>query len=143
MLNTMRSFLSLTLFLSLVSNLATSSCGRPIASDFQGTQSAHATAAGKTRCSLPFPNSYVSDYANVIDQSAKDELESKLQKLKSSGNIDFAVVFVETTDGQDIFDYSLALARCWGVGRKNPDKAGLLLLVAVKERKWRIQISRV
>lgn len=94
-------------------------------------------------CSLPRPQGYVSDFANVLSQDRRGELESKLRQLKKSGEIDFAVVTVETTGGETPFDYSLNLARCWGVGGGNADKAGVLMLVAVKDRQWHIQISRV
>jgi uncharacterized membrane protein YgcG len=140
----MRIFVSLILITSYLSVFATVSCDRRPPSGFQSKQSSPDATAEQTPCLLPVPDTYVSDYANVLDhQDAKDELEHKLRKLKSRGNIDFVVVLIKSTGGQDIFDYSLALARCWNIGNQNPDKAGLLLLVAVKDRKWHIQITRV
>src|SRR5205823_1738278 len=56
--------------------------------------------------------------------------------------IQFAVVTVNTTGGQDIFDYSLAVARGWGIGSKDTSKPSLLLLVAIKDRKYFTQVSR-
>ena len=38
--------------------------------------------------------------------------------------------------------YSLRLARGWGIGSKEGEKNGLLLVVAVNDRKWRVQVSR-
>src|SRR6185369_6973272 len=46
------------------------------------------------------------------------------------------------TKGRDIFDYSLAVARGWGVGAKDTSKPGLLLLVAIADRKYQDQVSR-
>lgn len=42
---------------------------------------------------------------------------------------------------QDIFDYSLAVARGLGIGSKEGEKNGFLLLVAVKDRKYFTQVS--
>jgi uncharacterized protein len=63
--------------------------------------------------------------------------------LREKANIEFAVVTIDTTNGQPIFDYSLALAREWGVGPKDRSQGGgLLLLLAIKDREWRLQVSR-
>ena len=84
----------------------------------------------------------MNDSAGVMKSDSKEKLEQKLDSLKSTASIDFAVATVKTTNEQPIADYSLALARCWDVGGSNPDKAGLLLLLAVDDRKWHMQISR-
>ena len=66
-----------------------------------------------------------------------------MTELRTKTDIEFAVVTVETTGGQPIFDYSLAVAKGWGVGPKDTTKGGgLLLMVAVKDRQWRLQVSR-
>jgi uncharacterized protein len=100
------------------------------------------TATEPAKCSLPLPKSAVSDFANVLDQDSKERLEEKLRGLKERSKIDFAIAIIDSTGEKPIFDYSLALARCWDVGAANPDKAGLLLLIAVKDRKWHMQISK-
>jgi uncharacterized protein len=105
-------------------------------------QSSLPAASPTPQCSLPFSGNYVNDFAQVMTTDARDKLEQKLDDLKSRANIDFAVVTLETTNEQSIFDYSLALARCWNLGTKNPDGSGLLLMLAVKDRKWHMQISR-
>lgn len=87
------------------------------------------------------PTGFVNDYANVIDGQTKSRLETILTNLKQRADIEIAVVTVPTTNGEDIFDYSLAVARGWGIGAKGGDKAGLLLLVAVNDRKYFTQVS--
>jgi uncharacterized protein len=91
---------------------------------------------------LPIPTGYVNDYANVIDRATKDRLEATLGNLDRQHQIQFSVVTVDTTAGQDIFDYSLAVARGWGIGSKDTQKPSLLLLVAIKDRKYYTQVSR-
>jgi hypothetical protein len=91
---------------------------------------------------LPPPKGFVNDFAGVIDIEAGSQLEARLRRLKARANIEIGVVTVETTGGQDIFDYSLAVARGWGIGPPDgEDGGGLLLLFAVKDRKWRLQVS--
>ena len=91
---------------------------------------------------LPAPEGFVNDFANVIDERTEESLETKFEQLRANGRIEFAVVTVETTGAQSIFDYSLALARGWGVGPpEGQDGGGLLLLVSVKDRQWRLQVS--
>ena len=92
---------------------------------------------------LPPPAGFVADYANVIDSASRTKLESVLTELRNKSEIEFAVVTVETTGGQSIFDYSLAVAKDWGVGPKDTSRGGgLLLMLAIKDRQWRIQVSR-
>jgi uncharacterized protein len=94
---------------------------------------------------LPAPEGYykyVNDNANVIDPATKERLAALLNNLKDRADIEFAIVTVPTTGDTDIFEYSLSLARGWGIGSKEGEKNGLLLLVAVNDRKWWTQVSR-
>src|SRR5260370_24862562 len=91
---------------------------------------------------LPQPTGYVNDYAGVVDSATKERLETTIGSLERQQQIQFSVVTVDTTGGQDIFDYSLAVARGWGIGSKDTQKASLLLLVAIKDRKYFTQVSR-
>lgn len=91
---------------------------------------------------LPAPTGYVNDYANVIDAPTKARMERWLTNLKERADIEFAVVTVPTTGGQDIFNYSLAVARGWGIGSSESEKKGLLLLIAIQDRKYQTQVSR-
>jgi uncharacterized protein len=102
-----------------------------------------AEAEAKVQSPLPPATGFVNDYANVFDPVAKKQLEMLLTDLRDKASIEFAVVTVDTTNGQPIFDYSLAVARGWGVGPKDKSKGGgLLLLLSVKDRQWRLQVSR-
>ena len=91
---------------------------------------------------LPAPTGYVNDYADVIDPATQARMETMLKNLEERAQIQFAVATVKTTDGRDIFDYSLAVARGWGVGGNQGDKNALLLLVAIDDRKYQVQVSR-
>jgi uncharacterized protein len=90
---------------------------------------------------LPVPFNPIVDNANVIDAGTRERLESIYRNLKERANIEYAVLTVPTTGEQDIFDFSLAVARGWGIGPKDGEKAGLLLVVAVQDRKYFTQVS--
>ena len=91
---------------------------------------------------LPSPTGYVNDYAGVINRATKTEIETTLTNLDREQKIQFAVAIVDTTSGKDIFDYSREVARGWGLGSKDTSKPSLLLLVAIKDRKYFTQVSR-
>jgi uncharacterized protein len=100
------------------------------------------TRAQATESPLPPPTGFVNDYANVIDPTTKARLETILTNLRDQHQIEFAVVTVPTTGDQPIFDYTLAVARGWGIGAKDGDHAGGILLVAINDRKYFTQVSR-
>lgn len=77
----------------------------------------------------------------MIDADTRQRLESIYLNLKERAQIEYAVLTVPTTGDQDIFDFSLAVARGWGIGPKDGEKAGLLLVIAVQDRKYFTQIS--
>jgi uncharacterized protein len=91
---------------------------------------------------LPPPTGYVNDYAGVIDAKTKESMETTLTNLDREQQIQFFVVTIDSTKGVDIFDYSLAVARGWGVGSKDTSKPSLLLLAAIADRKAVDQVSR-
>src|ERR1044072_4027153 len=103
---------------------------------------ASSAVAQSDQSPLPAPTGYVNDYAKVIDDGTKSRMEETLTNLDRQHQIQFAVVTIDSTNGRDIFDYSLAVARGWGIGSKDTSKPSLLLLVAIKDRKFQDQVSR-
>ena len=91
---------------------------------------------------LPVPFTPIVDNANVIDPETEARLGAIYNGLKERGAIEYAVVTVDTTADRDIFDYSLAVARGWGIGPKDGEKASFLLVIAVQDRKYFTQVSR-
>ena len=89
---------------------------------------------------LPTRNGSINDYANVLSAADKKRLDSLLAKFLRERDAEFAIATIETTNGEPLFDYSLALARDWKVGTKSG--RGLLLVLAIKDRQWRLQITK-
>lgn len=90
--------------------------------------------------SLPTPSSYINDLADVIDAREERRQEQLLKRLRAISKTVIVVVTVKTTGDITAFDYSLALSRGWKIGEKNGDAA--LMLVAIDDRKYEIQINR-
>ncbi len=106
---------------------------------FSSFQNSTFGQTAKSPLPLPSPFTSIADYANVIDAETQTKLESIYLNLKERANIEFAVATVDTTGGQDIFEYSLAVYRGWGIGSKEND--GFLLLIAVQDRKYYTQVG--
>jgi uncharacterized protein len=81
----------------------------------------------------------LNDFAESLTEKEEKELESVLVQFRDRTKIDFAVAVIISTDERTPFDYSLAMSREWKIGSEN---GGILLLVAVKDRKWWIQIDK-
>jgi uncharacterized protein len=86
------------------------------------------------------PLGYVSDFANVLSPEAKAQLTALCTEVDQKAKAQIAVVTVPTTDGQDIFDYSHALATKWGVGPKQASR-GVLILYATNDHKYWTQVG--
>ncbi len=94
---------------------------------------------GESPVPLPSPFTPIVDNANVIDAETEKKLGAIYLNLMDRANTQFAVVTVDTTGGQDIFEYSLAIYRAWGIGTKTND--GFLLVAAIKDRKYFTQVG--
>lgn len=90
--------------------------------------------------SLPTPVGWVSDRAGLLDISTKNRLEQFLTEVNRQGGVEIAVVTLSTLGGQSVEEVAAELFAAWGVGKKGKDE-GVLLLVAQKERKLRIEVG--
>ena len=89
---------------------------------------------------LPKPTDYVSDLAHVLSQEGIQQIDQVCGNFDhSEADVQVAVVTISSLDGADIAQYARDLANTWGVGRKG---RGVLVLLAINDRKWRIAIGR-
>ena len=90
----------------------------------------------------PKPTSqfFVNDFAEVIEQSAEDEIYSKGAALQEKTAAQVVVVTVDTLDGEEPADYALELGREWGVGQEEEDN-GVVILLAETERQIYIAVG--
>jgi uncharacterized protein len=89
---------------------------------------------------FPKFTNFVVDQADVIPPGAEARLDRELADLQRRTRHQLAIVTVTSLEGRDISDYTLRLARAWGVGRRHYDD-GVVLLVAPNEHKVRIEVG--
>lgn len=86
----------------------------------------------------PKPKGFANDFAGVISGSVIKQLDNIAIELKQKTDFGLAVAVVPDLQGEDPDRYATDLYAKWGVGSKKTD-AGVLLLIAVKERKLKIE----
>ena len=87
---------------------------------------------------FPKPRGLVSDFANVIPPAYQQKIADVTGALLQKTGIPVVVVTMPDIGGAEYNDYANRLYRAWGIGKKGEDK-GVLIFVAVKERKMRIE----
>ncbi|HEV2829233.1 MAG TPA: TPM domain-containing protein [Pyrinomonadaceae bacterium] len=91
---------------------------------------------------LPARSAHVNDFAGVLDEKTRQQLENILANLKLKTGIEFDIATVESTGGQDITEFSLQVARDWNIGTRTSAKKSLLLVLAVNEKTSFTRFSR-
>lgn len=86
------------------------------------------------------PTGYVNDFAHVLSDGTKQELESALSVFEASTSDEIAVAIVPSMGGDYIENYAVKLFEEWGIGKKDKDN-GVLLLLSIEERKLRIEVG--
>jgi uncharacterized protein len=85
-------------------------------------------------------NGFVNDYANIISSSDKIQIEDTLKSIYDSGVAQYSIVTIKSLEGRDIESYALELSQ-GNIGDSQKNN-GLLLLVAVDDRKYRFEVGR-
>ena len=88
----------------------------------------------QTTQKVPAPAGHVNDFAGVVNEQTRQQLENILTNLKLKTGIDFDIATVQSTGGQDISEFSLQLAKDWNIGARASAKKSLLLVLAVNEK---------
>ncbi len=98
------------------------------------------TAISPAQAERPFPKpeGLVNDFAAVISPAYKEKIAALTGELLKKTGIPIVVVTMPDMGGAEYNDYANRLYSAWGIGKKGEDK-GVLIFVAVKERKMRIE----
>jgi len=85
-------------------------------------------------------NGFVNDYAGVLSDEQEVVISAMLKEMYDNKTAQIAVVTIKSLDGMDIegFAYKVAEGKLGDAERDN----GLLLLVAVEDRKYRFEVGR-
>lgn len=89
---------------------------------------------------VPSLSGPVVDKAGILSRNEFNKIENFLLDLNNRSQIQIAVLIVPSLEGESIEDYSMQVAEKWKLGDKEKD-SGALLLVAVKDKKLRIEVG--
>ena len=98
--------------------------------------------AGTARAQeLPTLTQPVNDFANVIDPDSEAELDRRIRALqRTTGDVVIVTTVNTIAPYGSIEEYAVRLFERAGIGQRKQDN-GLLILVAVKERRARIEVG--
>jgi uncharacterized protein len=89
---------------------------------------------------VPTRDIYAQDYGDVLSRETENRINRLSTELHSRTRAQIAVVTIASLEGETVEDYSLALFRKWGIGDRKLNN-GVLILVAVAEKKARIEVG--
>jgi uncharacterized protein len=98
------------------------------------------TLVGALALTFPQLTGRIVDQANIISEDARRVIEPKLADLEARSGIQLVVATINSLEGQEIESYANELFRTWKLGEKAKNN-GVLLLVAPKERRVRIEVG--
>jgi uncharacterized protein len=89
---------------------------------------------------VPTLRGHVNDTADMLSQTAEQQLEQRLSDYEQRTQHQFALLTVDSLEGDALEDFSLRVVEAWKLGQKGKDD-GLLLLIVKGDRKLRIEVG--
>lgn len=86
------------------------------------------------------PQGYVSDFAGVVDEGARAELNAYCARVEKATGAQIALVTLPGLQGEPVEDVANLLYRKWGVGSRKSNE-GVLVLLAVADRRSRVEVG--
>ena len=86
------------------------------------------------------PQSYVNDYARLLSDNARDQIENTLADFEKATSNQVVVAIFPSLEGEALEDFSIRLAEKWKVGSKKYSN-GIMLLIFKEDRKIRIEVG--
>lgn len=105
------------------------------------TLSSIADIHGQNYPPRPEPAVYVNDFANILSENQRGELERTLVDYHDSTSTQIVVLTIPSLEGMEASQYAVELGEKWGIGQADKDN-GVLFLVAPNERKMFILTGR-
>lgn len=87
---------------------------------------------------VPKPYGWVNDFAGVISDDYRAKISEIIRELEEKTSAEIAVVTIGSIAPNDEKGYARLLFDSWKPGKKGKDN-GVLMLLAVRERRWRIE----
>lgn len=90
---------------------------------------------------VPALSGHVVDITATLSAQAQQAMEAKLAAFEQQHGAQIVVLMVPTTQPEDIASYANRVANSWKIGRHDVGD-GLLLIVALNDRKVRIEVAK-
>ena len=88
----------------------------------------------------PAPTRWYTDSANLLNVTDATALDQKLKAFEERSGVQFIIYVFPTLAGDPLEDFTIRAAEKWKAGQKKYDN-GLILFVAVQEKKTRIEVG--
>ncbi len=88
----------------------------------------------------PDYTSFVNDYTGVVSADWKNKIENLCKDVKNKTGAEIAVAVINSLEGLTIEEYAVKLFEKWKIGKADKDN-GVLLLIAIKDRRLRIEVG--
>ncbi|MDD5741558.1 MAG: TPM domain-containing protein [Candidatus Nanoarchaeia archaeon] len=82
----------------------------------------------------------VTDYTGILSSNEVAQLESKLEQYEKTTSNQIAVMIVNSLEGKDLDEFSIAIAEKAKLGQKGKDN-GVLVFIARNDRKIKIEVG--
>lgn len=89
---------------------------------------------------VPPLRAHVNDEADLLSPAAEQALERKLTAYEQKSQQQFALLTIDSLEGDALEDFSIRVVESWKLGKKGKDD-GLLMLVVKRDRKLRIEVG--
>lgn len=98
------------------------------------------TPASALARAVPPLRAHVNDEADMLSAEAEQRLEQRLSDYEQRSQHQFALLTIDSLEGDALEDFSIRVAEAWKLGKKGKDD-GLILLIVKNDRKLRIEVG--
>ena len=86
------------------------------------------------------PSGFVNDYAGMLNESERQNLENKLVNFEKESSNEITIVTIPNLDEDTIENFAIKLFEDWKIGKAKNDN-GILILIAKDDRQMRIEVG--
>ena len=97
-------------------------------------------AAPASALDVPALKGRVTDLAGLLDKADRSRIAAKLKNHETSTGQQFALLIIPSLEGDPLEDFSMRVVEAWKLGKAKEDN-GLLMLIALGDRKMRIEVG--
>lgn len=88
----------------------------------------------------PNLDSPIIDQTKTLSQEQITAIAKRIQETRTEKSYQIGILMIASLDGYPIEEYSIKVAREWGIGEKDKNN-GILLLIAKDDRRMRIEVG--